>query len=91
MNRLFPLIAAALLAITGCTREQDRPVPCLSDTMTASLEAGTRVSLADDGAFSWAADDIITFFTDAGNRTYTLADGAGETVATFQGDAQGDA
>ena len=89
MNRLFPLITTVLVAITGCTREQDRPVPCLSGTMTASLEAGTRVSLADDGAFSWAADDIITFFTDAGNRTYTLADGAGETVATFQGDAQG--
>lgn len=84
---LLPFLA--FLACTGCAREiQPAPAP-LSNTLTASLETGTRVSLADDGAFTWAADDKITFFTDAGKRSFSLADGAGETVATFQGDAQG--
>ena len=88
MNRLFPLLAAGLLSFLGCTREA-APQAALYPVMTASLEAGTRVSLADDGAFAWSADDIITFFTDAGNRAYSLAEGAGEAVATFQGDAAG--
>ena len=80
--------AAAAVALAGCNRETQGPV-AVGNVFRASIETPSRVAFSDEGAFSWQAGDAVAVSTNAGFKTFTLKEGAGASVAAFDGDLAG--
>ena len=80
--------AAAAGALAGCNRETQGPV-AVGNVFRASIETPSRVAFSDEGAFSWQAGDAVAVSTNAGFKTFTLKEGAGASVASFDGDLAG--
>ena len=80
-------MAAAAAALAGCNREIQGPDA--PKAFRAAIETPTRVAFSDEGAFSWQEADAIAVSTNAGFKTFTLTDGAGASVAKFDGDLSG--
>ena len=80
--------AAAAVALAGCNRETQGPV-AVGNVFRASIETPSRVAFSDEGAFSWQAGDAVAVSTNAGFKTFTLKEGAGASVASFDGDLSG--
>ncbi len=80
-------MAAAAAALAGCSREIQGPDA--PRAFRAAIETPTRVAFSDEGAFSWQEADAIAVSTNAGFKTFTLTDGAGASVAKFDGDLSG--
>ena len=80
--------AAAAAALAGCNRETQGPV-AVGNVFRASIETPSRVAFSDEGAFSWQAGDAVAVSTNAGFKTFTLKEGAGASVAAFDGDLAG--
>ena len=78
--------AAAAVALAGCNRETQGPV-AVDNVFRASIETPSRVAFSDEGAFSWQAGDAVAVSTNAGFKTFTLKEGAGASVASFDGTA----
>lgn len=92
MNKHYTTIAALLLILFGCTREQAVPVSSQEDSdiveteeVKASIESlDTRTSYANtSGTFSWSASDKIRFhLTDNTQQFLTVLSSSSKT-ATF--------
>ena len=80
--------AAAAVALAGCNREFDAPVPG-DGFLRATIETPSRVSFTDEGVFSWQAGDAIAVSTNAGFKTFTLQSGEGAASGVFDGDLGG--
>ena len=76
------------MALAGCNRETQGPV-AVGNVFRASIETPSRVAFSDEGAFSWQAGDAVAVSTNAGFKTFTLKEGAGASVASFDGDLAG--
>ena len=79
--------AAAAAALAGCNRETQGPVA--ARVFRAAIETPSRVAFSDAGLFSWQTGDALAVSTNAGFKTFTLKDGAGASVAAFDGDLEG--
>ena len=91
MRELF-LAFVSLAAIAGCAREtleNERVLPKGNTILKATVpeHAVSRTAFADNGTFSWTADDAISVYTTKGAfRTFSLSGGDGTASGTFTGD-----
>ncbi len=80
-------VAAAAVALAGCNREAQAPEA--ARVFRAAIETPSRVAFSDAGLFSWQTGDALAVSTNDGFKTFTLKDGAGASVAAFDGNLEG--
>ncbi|MBR5864267.1 MAG: leucine-rich repeat protein [Alistipes sp.] len=85
------LFMATLLAIVGCSHEQDLTPKITPRHFTASFEnATTRTYLDDNFKLLWSADDRLTIFTSTLNEEYKFAGNTGDNSGKFTKISTGD-
>lgn len=108
MKKIYTLcLAAALIFAASCspmdTPEGDsnppigsqRPIRMKSYVITATKDAETKITVADNGSALWGEGDVIRVYNaneawDVKGYEATMTSGAGETSATFEFEAPAD-
>lgn len=88
----FVILAAALLVMSGCMKEDNFSPVREGRIFHGSVEARTKASMQNDGAFSWTANDQIRVFSSSDSQLYKATSTAASSDFTAVGtDLSGDA
>ncbi|MCQ2319676.1 MAG: hypothetical protein MJZ90_12290 [Bacteroidales bacterium] len=92
MKKVLLIMAAALMTLAQCKKQETSPATPSADTikMTITAGPGAKTNITDEGAITWTSGDVL-YVSDGAKwlGSLTLQSGAGNARGTFTGNIQG--